>query len=139
MVFLVYGVENKKLYFDGVYQTFEDAYDKKQYLSDLNHEMIKESHSSSTRMDQSTEIKYDIVDIAYWQSNSKTSMSYSEEDNNIEEEDYYKLLEEHNKLKNIVNKQKKIIHIMDNYINYINYSVIGFISISIISLVYMCY
>ena len=117
MVFLVYSIRGKKVYFDGVYQIIKDAEDKQQLLND-----------------PTNDAQYDIIDLPYWTAQKKEVMHYSEEDNNIEEEDYYKLLDENKKLYNIIDTQKTLINYTDSYIKYLNYSILGFLSFSIISL-----
>ena len=117
MVFLVYSIRDKRVYFDGVYQIIKDAEDKQQLLNDP----VNDLH-------------YDIIDLPYWTPQKRVVMHYSEEDNDIEEEDYYKLFDDNKKLYNIIDKQKNLINYMDKYIKYLNYVVVGFISISMISL-----
>jgi hypothetical protein len=117
MVFLVYSIRDKKVYFDGVYQIIKDAEDKQQLLND-----------------PVNDVQYDIVDLPYWTPQERVVMRYSEEDNDIEEEDYYKLLHNNKKLYNTIYKQQELINYMDNYISYLNYVVVGFISIIMISL-----
>lgn len=114
MVYVLYKLEDKKIYFDGVYKSLEDAEDKKQLLND-----------------PANDVKYDIVDLPYWTPQRKEVMHYSEEDNNFEEEDYYKLLNENKKLQTIVDKQKKVIIFMDEYINMIHYSGFAFFGITL--------
>ena len=103
MVFLVYSIRDKRVYFDGVYQIIKDAEDKQQLLND-----------------PTNDAQYDIIDLPYWTAQKKEVMHYSEEDNNIEEEDYYKLLDENKKLYNIIDTQKTLINYTDSYIKYLN-------------------
>jgi hypothetical protein len=117
MVFLVYSIRDKKVYFDGVYQLIKDAEDEQQLLNE-----------------PTNDVQYDIIDLPYWTAQERVVMRYSEEDNDIEEEDYYKLLHNNKKLYNTIYKQQELINYMDNYISYLNYVVVGFISIIMISL-----
>ena len=68
--------------------------------------------------------KYDITDLHYWPKQKNVPMHYSEEDCDIDEEDYYKLLDDKEKLLNIIKDQQKLIKYMDNYIEYLNYGII---------------
>lgn len=116
MVFLVYSIRDEKVYFDGIYQVIKEAEDRQELLNDpIN------------------DVQYGIVDLPYWTSQKNVAMNYSEEDNDIEEEDYYKVLDNNKKLYNIINKQKILISYMDKYIKYLN---LCFISIIIINLYY---
>lgn len=75
MVYLVYGTKDKTIYMNGVYKSIKDAENVKKML-----------------IDTETGIKYELVDVPYWAALKSEVMHYSEEDNDIEEEDYYKVL-----------------------------------------------
>lgn len=119
MVYLLYATHGNKLYFDGVYEKHEEAYDKKLFLSDS---MI--------------DIQYNIIDLQLWKNSLNKSTRFSEEDSSIEEEDYYNLLGENSKLTNIIKKQQNTICTMESYISFINYSMFGLIGITLCGLVY---
>lgn len=119
MVFLVYGALDKKIYIDGVYELLEEAESQQNLLNG--------------------DVKYDIVNIPYWAAQKKVEMCYSEEDCDIEEEDYYKLLDEVKKLNIIVEKQKELIDFMYNYITKMNYGIIGLLGMTVVSIAYVCY
>lgn len=122
MVFLLYKVKDHKIYFSGVYKSKDDAEDKKELLNNND-----------------DDTKYHIVDLPYWKPLKKEVMHYSEEDNNIEEEDYYKLLHENKLLKSVVDKQKEIITYMDKYIYYLNAGGFAFMGISLAYILFNCY
>ena len=114
MVFLVYSIRDKKVYFDGIYQIIKEAEDRQELLND-----------------PTNDVQYGIVDLPYWAPEKNVVMHYSEEDTDIEEEDYYKLLDDNKKLNNIIDKQKNLISYMDKYIKYL---IVCLISIIIFNL-----
>ena len=87
MVFLLYN--SSKLYFTGVYEDYNDALDKKKVF------------------DEDT---FEIVELPYWTNeeyNKKSSIPYyRDEDTNMDEDEYYRILDENSSLKDIVHKEK---------------------------------
>jgi hypothetical protein len=76
MVFILYKIYNSDIKFIGAYENEEDALNNKNNLS------------ADTSFENYI---YNIVDIPYLKYTKQEPMRFSEEDNNIDEEDYYEL------------------------------------------------
>ena len=81
MVFVLYKIHNSEIVVIGVYENKDDAqYNKEDCILNTSLENIGIS-------------KYVIDDAPYFKHVVEPPMKYSEEDNDIEEDDYYELLD----------------------------------------------
>jgi hypothetical protein len=80
MVFILYKIYSSHVKFIGAYENEKDAItDKTNLITD-------------TSIEELGLYKYEIVDIHYFKNTEQKPMKISEEDSNIEEEDYYNLV-----------------------------------------------
>uniref|UniRef100_A0A6C0D5M7 Uncharacterized protein n=1 Tax=viral metagenome TaxID=1070528 RepID=A0A6C0D5M7_9ZZZZ len=80
MVFILYKIRDSDFKVIGAYELEEDAAtDKKNLILD-------------TPMEEQDHYKYEILDIHYFKQTQEPLMKFSEEDTDVEEEDYYTLM-----------------------------------------------
>jgi type III secretory pathway component EscR len=109
MVFILYKVYNTDIKFIAAYELEVDAQTDKQ-------NMILD-----TPMEDQESYKYEIADIHYYKNETKKPMKYSEEDTNIDEEEYYNMVAKtKHQSEEIILLKEELTYVKNNYTYMVN-------------------
>ena len=104
MVFVLYKVYNSKINCVAVYECEKDAVNDKTNL-------ILDSP-----VEDLDAYKYEIVESHYFKENNPVTSSYTEEDSNIDEEEYYELeAKSKHQREEIILLKEELLNLKDNY------------------------